>query len=175
MLESVWRCVYVSVKVCAVNSGKFKCFDDEKTASNHTRVRTRNKNRLQRQLKEDEEPEFELDNMGKIYFFLFKLCLQTFVSVCVYVLLCALCPSPLHAPVRHNGPEIWEQAQAERSGNGVGQMGGTLSFLPSLSPFAFDVLWLICLLLTLPSSTHQAWSTLPLFSPPPACFYLYKR
>lgn len=92
--------------------------------------------------------------------------------MCVFVcVLCALCPSPLHAPVRHNGPEIWEQAQAERSGNGMGQTGGTLSFLPSLSSFPFDVLWLICLLLTLPSSVHRARSAPPLFSASPACFY----
>lgn len=68
-------------------------------------------------------------------------------GVCMCVLLCALCTSPIHAPMWHNGPEIWEQAQAERSGNGMGQTGGTLSFRPSLKPFP---LW--CPLINLPSA-----------------------
>lgn len=62
--------------------------------------------------------------------------------------LCVHCvPGPVHAPLHHNGPEIWEQAQAERSGDGMGQTGGALSFLPSLNPF---FLW--CPVINLPSA-----------------------
>lgn len=92
-------------------------------------------------------------------------------GVCMCVLLCALCSSPVHAPMWHNGPEIWEQAQAERSGNGMGQTGGTLSFRPSLKPFP---LW--CPLINLPSA-HSSFIYPPstehsasLFSP--ACLSL---
>lgn len=60
----------------------------------------------------------------------------------------------------------WDQ----RAGSGGAERewtNGRHSFIPS--PFAVDVLWLICLLMNLPASIYQTWSTLFF---PPANFYI---
>lgn len=118
VLESVWLCVYVSVKVCGANLGEFKCFDDEQTASNCTYARMRNKNRLPRQNKEGEEPQFELDKIEKLHFLLFSSLASRHLLVCVRMFCCVHCaPAPSMHPC--GTMALRSESRLRRSGAGT--------------------------------------------------------
>lgn len=145
MLESVWLCVYVSVSIW---EDGWILWPRE---SRRNLIYARNKNRIQRQT--------EWKGWGlrvwvrqdrKVTSLLFQVAYRHLL-VCVYFLLCALCPSPLHAPKAAQ----WSRDLSADSGGAGTAWDKWAALFHFLHPFAFDVLWLISLLLTLSWSIYQ--------------------
>ena len=84
-----------------------------------------------------------------------SLCFQTFVSVYMSCYVHGA-PSPLHAPVQAQWP-LRSGSRLRRSGVGTAwdKRAALFHSLPPSIHVPFDVLWLICLLLALPSSTER--------------------